>query len=216
MDFRSVFVRTLDRILVDNGLEDRQEEFRDRWKSFVFQGQAKGAFVTVREDFEESLVTVLTELGQDGDLVPYAHNVIGDMFEQLREADLFPEVPEAIAAIEEEGIPWAIVSNVDEEELKAIIANQGLMPTAAISSERVRSYKPDSAIFQAALDELGLSASQVVHVGDSPLADVVGAADAGMSALWVNRYGQHFPEDLPRPKWVLPDLGGLPALLLED
>ncbi len=216
MDFRSVFVRTLDRILVDNGLEERHGEFRDRWKSFVFQGQDMGTFITVREDFEGSLVRVLKELGQDGDLFSYARNVIGEMFEELREADLFPEVPEAIAAIEEEGVPWAIVSNVDEVELQAIVANQGLMPKAAISSERVRSYKPDTAIFHAALGELGLTPSQVMHAGDSPLADVVGASGAGMSALWVNRYGQQFPEDLPRPTWVLPDLEGLPALLLKD
>ena len=216
VDFHSVFTETLELILVDNQLDKVREGFRDRWRRFVFQGQSQGAFVTVREDFERSLVAVLRELGREGDLAGYARRVIGQMFDRLKEAELYPEVPKALAAIEAEGFPWAIVSNVDEAELQAIISNQGLMPGAAVSSERVRSYKPDRAIFQAALDELDLVPSRAVHAGDSPLADVSGASGAGLSALWVNRHGREFPLDLPRPRWELPDLSQLPALLLED
>lgn len=215
VDFHSVFVNTLDRILTDNDMEDRRADFRTRWSHFVFQGQSEGDFITVRQDFEDSLVSVLEQLGRQGDLNSYAHLVIGDMFDQLREAELFAEVPKVIAAIEAEGVPWAIVSNIDEEELRAIVSNQGLRPSVAVSSERVRSYKPDNVIFQAALDELGLPAGRVVHVGDSPLADVVGATKVGLAPLWVNRYGREYPEDLPHPRWVLPDLNDLPALLLE-
>ncbi len=215
VDFQSVFVSTLERILVDAGIEDRREDFRKRWSRFVFQGQSEGTFITVRQDFEDSLVAVLRQLGREGDLASYSHTVIDDMFEQLREAELFPEVPAVIAEVEAQGIPWAIVSNIDEEELRAIVANQGLHPAVSVSSERVRSYKPDRAIFQKALDELGIPASRVVHVGDSPKADVAGATGAGLTALWVNRHGMDFPGELPRPRWVLPDLIGLPELLLE-
>jgi 2-haloalkanoic acid dehalogenase type II len=216
VDFHSVFVSTLDRIMADNGLEDRREDFRHRWSRFVFQGQSGGSFVTVRRDFEDSLVTVLVQLGQEGQLDSYSRTVIGEMFDQLRDADLFAEVPDVIAAIEAEGIPWGIVSNVDEEELQAIVSNQGLRPVTAVSSERVRSYKPDSAIFTVALEEMGLPADSVIHVGDSPMADVAGATGAGLASVWVNRYHREFPEALPRPVWVMTDLRGLPGLLLKD
>lgn len=216
VDFHSVFAKTLELILADNQLEQMGQEFRNRWRRFVFQGQSQGAFLTVREDFERSLVAVLRELGRGGDLSRYSHRVIGQMFDRLKEAELYPEVPRTLAAIEAEGVKWAIVSNVDEVELQAIISNQGLMPGAAVSSERVRSYKPDRAIFQAALDELDLVPSQAVHVGDSPLADVAGASGVGLSTLWVNRHGREYPPDLPRPRWELPDLSRLPALLLLD
>jgi len=120
VDFQSVFVSTLERILVDAGIEDRREDFRRRWSRFVFQGQSEGTFITVRQDFEDSLVAVLHQLGREGDLASYSHTVIDDMFEQLREAELFPEVPAVIAEVEAQGIPWAIVSNIDEAELRAI------------------------------------------------------------------------------------------------
>ena len=213
--FQSVFVGTLDRILTDNDMEDRREDLRTRWRRFVFQGQSDGSFITVRRDFEDSLITVLEQLGREGDTATYAHKVIGEMFDQLRDAELFAEVPDVITAIEAEGVPWAIVSNVDEEELQAIVSNQGLRPSAAVSSERVRSYKPEPTIFKVALEEMGLPASRVVHVGDSPLADIAGAVRAGLVPLWINRYGREYPSDLPRPRWVIPDLTELPGLLLE-
>lgn len=215
VDFHSVFINTLHRVLRENELLDQAEEFRNRWQRFVFQGQAAGTFMTVREDFTTSLVTVLVDLGRDGDMTVYADQVIDEMFEQLHEAKLYPEVPTVIGALEGEGIPWAIVSNVDEEDLRAIISNHGLRPLAAVSSERVRSYKPDPAIFIAALEELDLPASSVVHVGDSPLADVAGATGVGIDTLWVNRHGEVYPDDLPQPGWNMPDLSGLTGLLLK-
>jgi 2-haloalkanoic acid dehalogenase type II len=211
-----VFIDTLRRVLVDHDLMDKADEFRERWERFVFLGQAGGDFVTVHEDFNHSLVIVLQDLGRDGDLVTYAKVVIDEMFESLREADLFPEVPDVIAGLEREGIPWAIVSNVDEVDLQAIITNHGLNPTIAVSSERVRSYKPENEIFMAAVRELGVPTSNVIHVGDSPIADVAGAADVGIDALWVNRRGEIYPGDLPGPVWDVPDLSGLPALMLKD
>jgi 2-haloalkanoic acid dehalogenase type II len=214
IDFRTVFVDTLARILADNDLVSRRQEFQTRWQSFVFQGQYEGEFITVRQDFERSLVAVLDHLGKDGDLGAYAQNVIGDMFERLRMADLFPETPKAIARLENEGVPWAIVSNVDEEDLRAIVANQGLRPAVTVSSERVASYKPDGEIFQTALGELGVPPTGALHVGDSPVADVMGATRQGIATLWVNRYGAQFPEDLPSPRWEMPDLSELPSLML--
>jgi 2-haloalkanoic acid dehalogenase type II len=215
VDFRTVFVDTLARILTDNELASQRQEFQSRWQRFVFQGQCEGGFITVRQDFERSLVAVLDHLGREGDLATYAHNVIGDMFDRLRVADLFPEAPEAIAGLEAKGVPWAIVSNVDEEDMMAIVANQGLRPVVTVSSERVTSYKPHGAIFQAALDELGVPATRALHVGDSPVADVAGASRQGLATLWVNRYGAEYPDDLPAPRWEVNDLSTLPALLLE-
>ena len=216
VDFQSVFIDTLKRVLVDHDLMARAEEFRTRWQRFVFQGQSDGEFITVRDDFIKSLKTVLESHGRDGDLHSYAEAVIIDMFEGLRQADLFPEVPAVIARIEGARIPWGIVSNVDEVDLQAILTNQGLRPTIVVSSERVRSYKPEGHIFQTALEELSLPASRVVHVGDSPIADVAGATGAGLGTVWVNRYGGEYPEDLPAPGWTMTELSGLPGLLLGD
>jgi 2-haloalkanoic acid dehalogenase type II len=215
VDFHSVFITTLKRVMVDHDLIDQAEEFRERWQRFVFLGQAGDDFVTVREDFSQSLVIVLKDLGAEGDLVAYAHQVIDEMFVNLRKAELFPEVPAVIAWLEREGIPWAIVTNADEEDLQAIMSNNDMHPPVAISSERVRSYKPESEIFLIAIQELGVPNSRIIHVGDSPIADVYGASEVGIDTLWVNRTGMVYPDDLPKPDWNVPDLSGIPGLLLK-
>ncbi|MGI2327939.1 HAD family hydrolase [Planococcus sp. YIM B11945] len=47
--------------------------------------------------------------------------------------------------------------------------------------------KPDPAIFQHALSKSGLSAEEVLMVGDNLLTDIIGAQQAGIRSVWVNR-----------------------------
>ena len=59
--------------------------------------------------------------------------------------------------------------------------------------------KPDARIFEALRRMAGVSAAQVLHVGDDPLADVVGAMRAGMQAVWLNRESRPWPDELAPP-----------------
>jgi 2-haloalkanoic acid dehalogenase type II len=59
--------------------------------------------------------------------------------------------------------------------------------------------KPDARIFNRLLDEAGVEAAQVLHIGDDPQLDVVGAAQAGMQAAWINRNAKVWPAHLPPP-----------------
>lgn len=59
--------------------------------------------------------------------------------------------------------------------------------------------KPDARIFAALEDMAGVSAEEVLHVGDDPLADVVGARQAGMQAVWLNRDSRDWPVALAPP-----------------
>jgi len=59
--------------------------------------------------------------------------------------------------------------------------------------------KPDARIFEVLQRMAGVSAAEVLHVGDDPLADVVGARRAGMQAVWLNRGSRRWPEALAPP-----------------
>ncbi|HEY2145378.1 MAG TPA: HAD-IA family hydrolase [Steroidobacteraceae bacterium] len=59
--------------------------------------------------------------------------------------------------------------------------------------------KPDSRIFLHLLDAAGVAAPQVLHIGDDPHADVIGAMQAGMQAAWLNRAAREWPAQLPPP-----------------
>jgi FMN hydrolase / 5-amino-6-(5-phospho-D-ribitylamino)uracil phosphatase len=59
--------------------------------------------------------------------------------------------------------------------------------------------KPDIRIFTRLLETAGVQAGQVLHIGDDPHLDVMGAAQAGMQAVWLNRDAKSWPAQLPPP-----------------
>jgi len=58
---------------------------------------------------------------------------------------------------------------------------------ANINAREFGKAKPDIGIFHAACNALGMAPEHVLHIGDHPEQDVLGAQNAGMSAVWVNR-----------------------------
>jgi 2-haloalkanoic acid dehalogenase type II len=59
--------------------------------------------------------------------------------------------------------------------------------------------KPDAKIFAQLCGQAGVDASQVLHIGDDPHADVVGATQAGMQAIWINRDAKAWPSQFAPP-----------------
>ena len=87
--------------------------------------------------------------------------------------------------------PWPL-------PLERYLVNAGWAASlsSVVVSARVGSIKPGAEIFRVAARELGLeSGPALLHVGDDPGADVVGAHAAGWRAAWVRVK----PEDSPLP-----------------
>jgi putative hydrolase of the HAD superfamily len=72
-----------------------------------------------------------------------------------------------------------------------------------ITARAAGAAKPDARIFARLTELAGVPAAEVLHIGDDPLADVVGAVQAGMQAVWVNREARAWPAHLsPAPRTV--------------
>jgi putative hydrolase of the HAD superfamily len=63
----------------------------------------------------------------------------------------------------------------------------------AINAVDVGVAKPAPDMFVAACDRLDLEPPEIVHVGDDPEHDVLGAARVGMRTVWVNRAAKPWP-----------------------
>ena len=59
--------------------------------------------------------------------------------------------------------------------------------------------KPDARIYQHLLCSAGVESGEVLHIGDDPLADVVGATRAGIRAVWLNRNNRTWPAEYAPP-----------------
>ena len=84
--------------------------------------------------------------------------------------------------------------------------------SAQLFSDEVGVPKPDSQIFTAALDALGVAASDTIHVGDLRRTDVAGARAIGMRSIRLR--AQHDDDaDLPEADHVVDSHRELAALL---
>lgn len=70
---------------------------------------------------------------------------------------------------------------------------------AHFSAEQVGAPKPDPALFQAALQQAGVTAADCIHMGDHPEQDIAAAAALGFRTLWINLSQAPWPAALPRP-----------------
>jgi putative hydrolase of the HAD superfamily len=75
-----------------------------------------------------------------------------------------------------------------------------------ISARAAGVAKPDARIFAQLAQAAGVEAAHVLHIGDDPQADVVGAAQAGMQAVWLNRTLRAWPAHLPPPARTITSL----------
>ncbi len=89
-----------------------------------------------------------------------------------------------------------IVSNnlLDEQQAKISVCGFGPYVDALVVSEAVGVAKPDPAIFAHALDELDCAREDAVMIGDSWVADIVGARAAGIRPIWFNRARRQAPD----------------------
>ena len=72
-----------------------------------------------------------------------------------------------------------------------------LLDDCIIISEQVGFPKPDRRIFDQACRALDCSPADCIFVGDSWESDVLGASQAGMTPIWINRYDRQRPGELP-------------------
>ena len=107
-------------------------------------------------------------------------------------ATLYQDVLPTLNQLQRTDVKMGIISNWDTP-LHAMVEELGLAPyfdvIVASHDQRVRSAKPDTAIFEYALNAVGVLAEKAVHVGDSFEADIMGADSAGIRAILLDRDG---------------------------
>ncbi len=130
---------------------------------------------------------------------------------------VIPGAREALAELHELGVRLAVVSNADgtvEEQLRAdgicqVGPGPGVPVSVVLDSTVVGVSKPDPAIFELALDALGVDPADTWHVGDTPSADVEGAQAAGVTPVLVDPFDLHPEIGCVRVR----SLGDVPALV---
>ncbi len=153
----------------------------------------------------ESIRLALYRAGEDPLLAEAAFEAF---FAARQQVELFDDVRPALQSLAER-FPLVSLSNGNAD-----LERVGLAPffRAAVSAREFGIGKPDPRIFHAAAGAVDLVPQQMLHVGDDATLDVVGALNAGMQAVWVNREDHAWPHP-QRPDATVTSLSELCELL---
>jgi len=108
----------------------------------------------------------------------------------------WPDVAPALKALRKEGLRLVFLSNMTAKLLDAGIQNAGLEGffDHVLSTDRVRTYKPDPRAYQIGIDTLQLARDEILFVAFAGW-DAAGASSFGYPTFWVNRLALP-PEEL--------------------
>lgn len=109
-------------------------------------------------------------------------------------------------------LPCFILSNIDSNELCAMINKYALKVKNFYTSEEAREYKPRKGIFEKGLRKFGLKPEEAVYIGDSLRNDYYGALGAGIDAVWLNRLNA----EIPKGVISCPDFNSVLSLILNN
>ena len=103
---------------------------------------------------------------------------------------LFDDVIPALTHLRELGLILGLISNVDRD-ITPLYQELGLSAwlQVVVTSQEVGFNKPQPEIFQEALKQAGVKPSEAIYVGDQHQIDVVGANEAGMRGILLDRGG---------------------------
>jgi 2-haloacid dehalogenase len=131
-------------------------------------------------------------------------------FECFSAMELYPDVLPTLDVLARH-YKLALVSNIDDDLLNATPLGREF--DLVCTAESARGYKPDGTLFRYLLKSSGMSASEILHSGQSQFTDMVGGKPLGLTVAWINRRGLDLDASVPPPDLTLPNLTPLSELL---
>jgi len=138
-------------------------------------------------------------------------DLLAEVAERRISFNPYPESEAVLRRLRETGVGMYVISNWDLglfevlEDLDWMRYFDGVVVSAVSGVE-----KPDPRLFEEALEASGVGRDRVVHVGNDPVTDISGAAEAGIDTVLVDRKGNIAA---PEATFVIPDLSELPDLV---
>ncbi len=123
----------------------------------------------------------------------------------------WPEAVEVLTQVRRRPFILGTLSNGDAEMLKALLARLPVAFDRIVSTEGGK-FKPHPSVYTKALEALGVSRDELLHIAGSAT-DAAGATAFGIRTVWVNRAGEAVADPRLAPAYDIPNLSGVPALL---
>lgn len=142
------------------------------------------------------------------------HSRAGFLAESLPDWPVFDDTRAGLERLKS-SYKLAILSNIDDDLLRATIDRIGVDFDWVITAQQVRSYKPAHAHFSEAVRRVEAAEGRLLHAAQSLFHDIRPATELGIACVWVNRKGERLAPGC-EPLKIVRDVAGLAGLLLAD
>ena len=166
-----------------------------------------------RPDLKHDLSAVRREsirlaLYRAGENPLQAERAFEEFFAERQRVELFEDARPALEFLSAR-FPLVSISNGNADLGRVGLAG---FFRASIAAREFGVGKPDARIFHAAAGAVDVTAADVLHVGDDATLDALGAMNAGMQAVWLNRSDALWPHEA-EPHAQVASLGELCLML---
>lgn len=167
----------------------RGSELANLWRTRQFEYQWLRALAGQYRDFFATTQAALEFAARslEIDLAASARDRLVQGFFEMR---AWPDVPQALRDLRRAGKKLALLSNATVPILEAALKNSELQGALdqIISTDRIKSFKPDPRAYQLGLDLLGVAKHELMFVAFAGW-DAAGAKWFGYPTFWNNRQG---------------------------
>ncbi|MCL4274455.1 MAG: HAD family hydrolase [Anaerolineales bacterium] len=161
------------------------------------------------KDFQETtyhfvLRELLTELGHAEVAEPVLRSALDAMYSVTQSNwQLEADAVETLKTLKSNQYRLGIFSNAgDDKDVQQLIENFGIRDhfDFVLTSAACFYRKPHERAFEISLAQWNITPQEAAMVGDSLEADIIGAKQVGMTAIWITRRAQFTREDMQRIK----------------
>lgn len=142
-----------------------------------------GRYVPFSTVTQEALVYALKSLG-----LPCEEATVNQLLDGYRQLRAYPDVDRTLSRLPDHS-RLAVLSNADDALLRTAIAHNRLEHhfEHVLSVDQVQQFKPAPAVYQLAVNTLGVPQEEIVFVSSNAW-DVAGARAFGLTVYWINRH----------------------------
>jgi 2-haloacid dehalogenase len=185
------------------------EEWRTRQFEYTWLRVAAHRYADFWQVTEDALTFAMNKLELTASQAQRAALMNGYL-----ELEPWPDVAPALASLRHSGLRLAFLSNFTRTMLDANIAHAGLSGVfeQVISTDQVKTYKPDPRAYQLGVDMLKVAREEILFVAFAGW-DAAGAKLFGYPTFWLNRQKQPAEELGAAPDRASDTLADLPSFL---
>ena len=174
--------RYVEALVEEYDLDASVDETIEVWRTTVgehFRERDGTEFRSAREGYAKAIEAIVGERVPEDEWLPRFREVTGETLEPN------PGTRTALSELAEMDVHVGVISDVDTAEGRHILDAFGVREhfDTVTTSEGVGRTKPDSAMFETALDAAGVPAERSLMIGDRYRHDMSGAASVGMATI---------------------------------